>query len=202
MLRIAARERGSRHDNFQFPYFLSLSPSLFVFTFISADLAVSDFHSVLRPALYVKWLKCQPSLVKFYLSPGFGLPWFSVSLLLEPYSSCSHTRSTVHQDPLISCIYLLSILNTANEGTCIIPVVTSWHAMCPCALSYPFLRISLSLHFCLQFPVTSFVLCLNFLCCFLWSIRLHSSSSSKIYSSWLRTTVELGIKEFSRHLFL
>lgn len=84
MLRIAAGERGSRQDNFQFPYFLSLSPSLFVFTFISVDLAVSDFRSVLRPALYVKWLKCQPSLVKFYLSPGFCLSCFSVSLLWNP----------------------------------------------------------------------------------------------------------------------
>ena len=52
---------------------LSLSLRLFFFLllflqilhFISADPAVSDFHSVLRPALYVKWLKCQPSSVSF-----------------------------------------------------------------------------------------------------------------------------------------
>lgn len=94
LLNIAARERGGRQVTSIPPTFFP-PLSLFVFTFISADPAVSDFHCVLRPTL------CEVGQVsaiigKFHLKRGFNLPWLSVPLLLEPYYSCSNTCSTLH----------------------------------------------------------------------------------------------------------
>lgn len=76
--------KRARWQAIQLPFpLLSLSLSLFVFTFISADPAVSDFHSVLTNTV------CEVGQVsaifgKFHWSPGFYLPWFSVPLIPGP----------------------------------------------------------------------------------------------------------------------